>query len=91
MGDLELLNSVVDISHWVETPISLHAAILTVTKLPFTIESLPLDTFLLYFLIVFCTVLAKDATTKVIVLQNRANVERQKFRVGANVTLDVCA
>ena len=26
MGDLELLNSVVDISHWVETPISLHAA-----------------------------------------------------------------
>jgi hypothetical protein len=26
MGDLELLTSVVDISHWVETPISLHAA-----------------------------------------------------------------
>ena len=26
MGDLELLNSVVDISHWVETPIFLHAA-----------------------------------------------------------------
>jgi hypothetical protein len=26
MGDLELLNSVIDISHWVETPISLHAA-----------------------------------------------------------------
>ena len=26
MGDLELLNSVVDIFHWVETPISLHAA-----------------------------------------------------------------
>jgi hypothetical protein len=26
MGDLELLNSVVDISHWVEAPISLHAA-----------------------------------------------------------------
>jgi hypothetical protein len=26
MGDLELLNSVVGISHWVETPISLHAA-----------------------------------------------------------------
>ena len=26
MGDLELLNSVVDISHWVETAISLHAA-----------------------------------------------------------------
>ena len=26
MGDLELLNSVVDISHWVETPIYLHAA-----------------------------------------------------------------
>ena len=26
MGDLELLNSLVDISHWVETPISLHAA-----------------------------------------------------------------
>ena len=26
MGDLELLNSVVDISLWVETAISLHAA-----------------------------------------------------------------
>jgi len=26
MGDLELLNSVVDISHWVETAISLHVA-----------------------------------------------------------------
>jgi hypothetical protein len=26
MGDLKLLNSVVDISHWVETPISLHEA-----------------------------------------------------------------
>jgi hypothetical protein len=26
MGDLELLNSVVVISHWVETPISVHAA-----------------------------------------------------------------
>ena len=26
MGDLELLNSVFDISHWVETPISLHEA-----------------------------------------------------------------
>jgi hypothetical protein len=26
MGDLELLNSVIDISHWVETPISPHAA-----------------------------------------------------------------
>ena len=26
MGDLELLNSVVDISHWVETAISLHSA-----------------------------------------------------------------
>jgi hypothetical protein len=37
-----------------------------------------------------CHCLAKDASAKVIVLQNRANVERQKFRVGANVTLDVC-
>jgi hypothetical protein len=35
--------------------------------------------------------LAKDTSANVIVLQNRANVERQKFRVGANVTLDVCA
>jgi hypothetical protein len=26
MGDLELLNSVINISHWVETPISFHAA-----------------------------------------------------------------
>ena len=26
LSDLELLNSVADISHWVETPISLHAA-----------------------------------------------------------------
>jgi hypothetical protein len=37
--------------------------ILTVTKLPFTIESLPLDTFLLFFLIVFCTVLQTDLQT----------------------------
>jgi len=34
--------------------------------------------------------LAKDASAKVIVLHNRANVERQKFCVGANVTLAIC-
>jgi hypothetical protein len=34
--------------------------------------------------------LAKEASAKVILLQHRANVERQKFCVGANVTLDVC-
>jgi hypothetical protein len=33
---------------------------------------------------------AKDASAMIIVLQIRANVERQKFRVGANVTLDIC-
>ena len=74
MSDLELLNSVADISHWVETPISLHAA---AKQASFSLSCKR------------CKYKA-NSTTKVIVLQNRANVERQKFRVGANITLDVC-
>ena len=74
MSDLELLNSVADISHWVETPISLHTA---AKQASFSLSCKR------------CKYKA-NSTTKVIVLQNRANVERQKFRVGANITLDVC-